>query len=128
MSLILFSSDEPGFWSNDQGWVNEASNATQFTSAEAQVFSKPAGSIWIEYDESLVFDEEGALRKILGDGEATDAAREQYHSAGECEIDQYVDPKELVRATSRGDEMGCYVKAWVWVYWPHVDEPEEVKP
>lgn len=122
MKLIIYSESECGFWNNEMGWVDRAGFATQFTKEEASSVSKPAAkksdAIWIEYNERLLFDEDSEdLRMELTDEEAVEAAREKHHRDGECEVD--ADAK-----TSRGDSRGCYVQAWVWVYWPEVEVKE----
>lgn len=61
---------------------------------------------------------QGAVKRALDQLEATFAAYEpnkveqaiaEYHRDGEIEIDEGA-------VCSRGDDDGCYVQAWVWVY------------
>ena len=125
MKLILFSQSEMGFWSNGQGWVTDAASATVFTKKQAQAanfpITKGSDAIWIKYDKQLIFDHFGEqVHKKLSDKEAVALAREEYQSAGECEVDENA-------KISRGDEAGAYVQAWVWVRWPEA-EIEEVQP
>lgn len=122
--LILYSESEEGFWSNEQGWVKDAESATRFSREEAGEVIKPVAKFveWIKYDARYVIDEGDVLIQLT-DEEAVESARAEHHRDGEVEIDQYVDPAQQ---TSRGDDRGCYVKAWVWVPWPEVT-PEPVK-
>jgi hypothetical protein len=122
MKLILFSQSEMGFWSNKQGWVTDAASATVFTKTQAKKANLPitkgSDAIWIQYDKQLVFDHFGEqLLKELSDKEAVKLAQEAYRVDGECEVDDNA-------KTSRGNEAGCYVQAWVWIYWPEVKAKE----
>lgn len=123
MKLIIYSKSEQGFWRNELGWVQHASLASVFTKTQAKKvnlpISKGSDAIWIKYNEKFLFDEcvEGLILE-LDDEEAIKAAKDQYHRDGECEVDDNAQ-------TSRGGDHGCYVQAWVWVYWPEA-EVEEV--
>ena len=123
MKLIIYSASEYGFWSNRQGWVQHAIEATQFTKTEAKRHTLPMtkgfDAVWIKYNKQFFIDdfaEEVVLE--LTDKEARKAAKDQYHCDGEVEIDDNA-------KTSRGGDRGCYVQAWVWIYWPDA-EIEEV--
>ena len=125
MKQIIYSRSEFGFWSNRQGWVQKASDATQFTKTEAKRYalpmSKDRDAVWIKHNKQFSVDdfaEEIVLE--LTDKEAIKAAKDQYQCDGECEVDDNA-------KTSRGGGGGCYVQAWVWVYWPKA-EIEEIKP
>lgn len=124
MKLIIYSQSEKGFWSNEHGWVSRADEATQFTPAEAGEVTMPVtknkDAVWIKYHDRYILDDHGDIFQELNDKEAVDEAHEGYHKDGEIEIDKTSDPKVLNESTSRGDEMGCYVKAWVWVAWPEI--------
>jgi len=51
-----------------------------------------------------------------------EAARQEYQSDGEVEVD------EDVAVVSMGDDPGAYVEAWVWVGWDaHPEIEEKVK-
>lgn len=124
MNLIIYSRSEFGFWSNRKGWVQHATDATCFTKADAKSFNLPASkdndAVWIKYNKQFFMDdfaEEVVLE--MTDKEARKAAKDQYHCDGEVEIDDNA-------KTSRGSDRGCYVQAWVWVYWPEaaVEEVE----
>lgn len=124
MKLIIYSKSEFGFWSHQQGWVQNATDATIFTKSDAKSVNLPISkgndAIWIKYNKQFVVDdfaEEIVLE--LTDKEAVKAARDQYNCDGECEVDHNA-------KTSRGSDRGCYVQAWVWVYWPEA-EVEEVE-
>jgi len=124
MKLIIYSKSEFGFWSNQQGWVQRATDATYFTKFDAKRFNLPAtkgnDAVWIKYNKQFFVDdfaEEIVLE--LTDKEAIKAARAEHQRDGECEVDDNA-------KTSRGSDRGCYVQAWVWVYWPEA-EVEEVE-
>jgi hypothetical protein len=50
--------------------------------------------------------------KRITDAQYREAASRMYHADGYCEVDNNA-------KLSRGDDMGCYVQAWVWV--PNVE-------
>jgi hypothetical protein len=125
VKLLIYSRSEFGFWSNRKGWVQHAADASVFTRTEAKRYtlpmSKDRDAVWIKHNKQFFMDdfaEEVVLE--LTDEEALKVAQDTYQIDGEIEIDS--DAK-----TSRGSDRGCYVQAWVWVYWPEA-EIEEIKP
>lgn len=124
MELVIYSESEHGFWSNDQGWVYDGPSATRFSVKEAKSLNMPVSkgndAMLIKYDKDLlIIDEEVYIG--CDDNDAVEAARQLHQKDGEIEVDD--DAK-----TSRGDENGCYVQAWVWVPWRLIKpEPVELK-
>lgn len=140
MKLVIASETECGFWSNEQGWVHDLSSATVFTKEEIDNSNMPNGASYIfnaaKYLDNKIdlywYDADDAPRRVLTDPEAVEAAKEEYHRGGEVEVDNIEIDGGVSKPgdyTSRGDDPGCYVKAWVWVRFPDeyltpIDEEE----
>ena len=52
------------------------------------------------------------------DEKIRELASSQYHNDGSCEIDD----NALISDEEGDDVEGCYVQAWVWVYYPKEEE------